>query len=431
MFSGDWWVSGLGAVIRSRRAVLAIGLVVVVTLALNGVVASRNQSIVFEAPASATFGDPSIVLAASANSGLPVNMELISGPCTLEGRSVTVNGVGICTFTATQPGDGWRGPVTVTKTVAVTKADQSISIVGPTAVAYRDAPVPVTASSSAKLPVTLSASGACALDGTKLVIQRAGPCVVRAAQAGDEHYNQAARDLTIAVAQAPQTIAFAEIPASATYGDGPFTVAAQANSGLAVRFAASGACLANGSIISIRAAGSCVINASQSGDDNWQAAPGAARSITIAKADQQIRLVVANPIRYGGASVMIDGTSSSPLAVASTVAGACTMTGGIIKAKGFIGTDICTITVTQPGDSNFNPAAPVVQRITVIGLSWTCCRVIYAPPLDFCSYFGCIGNFGNSAGYVMQCGDGLFSTAGGRSGSCSGHRGNARAIYLP
>jgi hypothetical protein len=250
-------------------------------------------------------------------------------------------------------------------------------------------------------------------------------------QAGDGQYNQATRDLTITVAKASQTIAFGEIPAGATYGDGPFTVTANAGSGLAVNFSASGACAASGSIISIRGAGSCAVTANQPGDDNWQAASVATRSVMISKANQQIKLIVAGPIRYGGTSVTIDGTSSSPLAVASTVAGACTMTGGVIKAKGFIGTDTCTVTATQAGDSNFNAATPVVQSVTVIGLSWTCCRVMYAPPIDFCSYFGCIGNFGNSAGYVMQCRDGLFSTAGGRSGSCSGHGGNARAIYMP
>jgi hypothetical protein len=248
---------------------------------------------------------------------------------------------------------------------------------------------------------------------------------------GDEHHNQATRDLNITVAKGIQTIAFGETPAGATYGDGQFTVAAQASSGLSVNITASGACAASGSVISIRGAGSCAVTANQPGDDNWQAASVATRSVMIAKANQQIRLIVEGPIRYGGTSVTIEGTSSSPLAVASTVAGACTMTGGVIKAKGLIGTDTCTVTATQAGDSNFNAAAPVVQRVTVIGLSWTCCRVMYAPPIDFCSYFGCIGNFGNSAGYVMQCRDGLFSTAGGRSGSCSGHGGNARAIYMP
>jgi hypothetical protein len=56
---------------------------------------------------------------------------------------------------------------------------------------------------------------------------------------------------------------------------------------------------------------------------------------------------------------------------------------------------------------------------------------ISAPPSNFCSYFSCIASFAGGAGYVMQCGDGMFSKSGGRSGSCSGHGGNSRALYAP
>jgi hypothetical protein len=416
---------------RPRQVVLSVTALIAATLGINGVLASKSQSIVFEVPQGVTFGEAPFVVNASASSGLPVNVDLVDGPCTLNGHAVSVTGVGVCTFTLTQPGDGWRGPVTLTKSLEISKADQTVSIIGPTTATYHDAPLSLSASSSARLPVTLSASGACGLDGTMLVIQRAGPCVIKAAQPGNDHYNQGTRELTIMVSKAAQSSVLAQIPASATYGDGPFTVSAQASSGLSVNFSASGACAANGSVISIHGAGTCTIAANQSGNENWQPAPAVTRSLMIAKADQTIKLVVPGPISYGGSSVTIAGTSSSPLPVASSVAGACTMSNGVIRAKGFIGTDVCTVTATQAGDSNFNPARPVVQRVTVIGLSWTCCRVIYAPPGDFCSYFGCIGNFGNSAGYVMQCRDGLFSTAGGRSGSCSGHGGNARAIYAP
>lgn len=421
----------LGELVRSRGPLLIVGLLVVATAAVAGVAASRDQSIIFELPASKTFGDQQFVLSASATSGLPVTLALVGGPCTLEGTWVTVTGVGICTFSAVQPGDGWRTPASVARSLTISKADQSLSIVAPAAATYRDPSFGVSASSSAKLAVTLSASGACTLEGLKLVIQRAGSCVVRAAQAGDDHYNQATRDLTITIGKSTQAIAFAETPRSGTYGDGLFTVAAQAGSGLTVSFTAAGACAVNGSVVAIRAAGTCTVTANQPGDENWLAAPVVARTLTIAKADQQISLVVASTIRYGGASVTVDATSSSPLAVGATATGACTVSSGVIRAKGFIGTDTCTITATQPGDANFNPAPPVVQRVTVVGLSWTCCRVIFDPPADFCLYFGCIGNFGNSAGYVMQCRDGLFSTAGGRSGSCSGHGGNSRAIYTP
>jgi hypothetical protein len=56
--------------------------------------------------------------------------------------------------------------------------------------------------------------------------------------------------------------------------------------------------------------------------------------------------------------------------------------------------------------------------------------VIYNPPSDFCSYFDCIASFwNNTRGYVMQCRDLMFSHSGGRSGSCSWHGGNKRALY--
>ena len=63
------------------------------------------------------------------------------------------------------------------------------------------------------------------------------------------------------------------------------------------------------------------------------------------------------------------------------------------------------------------------------GYNFTPGRVIYNPPLDFCGYFDCIGSFGNSAGYVIQCRDNTFSTAGGRQGACSYHGGVRRPLY--
>ena len=56
---------------------------------------------------------------------------------------------------------------------------------------------------------------------------------------------------------------------------------------------------------------------------------------------------------------------------------------------------------------------------------------ISSPPANFCSYFNCIASFWNGVGYVMQCADATFSKSGGRSGSCSSHGGNSRALYAP
>jgi hypothetical protein len=63
------------------------------------------------------------------------------------------------------------------------------------------------------------------------------------------------------------------------------------------------------------------------------------------------------------------------------------------------------------------------------GYNFVAGKRIYSPPADFCSYFNCIGAFGDSPGYVIQCRDGAFSTAGGRQGACSYHSGVRRTLY--
>jgi hypothetical protein len=41
----------------------------------------------------------------------------------------------------------------------------------------------------------------------------------------------------------------------------------------------------------------------------------------------------------------------------------------------------------------------------------------------FCLTHGCIANFSNGRGYIVQCSDGEWSHSGGLSGACSYHGG--------
>lgn len=50
----------------------------------------------------------------------------------------------------------------------------------------------------------------------------------------------------------------------------------------------------------------------------------------------------------------------------------------------------------------------------------------HSPPWDFCTFTPCIASFWNGRGYVVQCGDGLYSKSGGIQGACSSHGGVAR-----
>jgi len=59
-------------------------------------------------------------------------------------------------------------------------------------------------------------------------------------------------------------------------------------------------------------------------------------------------------------------------------------------------------------------------------------NVIYAVPPDFCGYFPCIPSFWKSTnGYAEECVDGMYSHSGGRSGACSYHDGELRALLGP
>jgi hypothetical protein len=61
-------------------------------------------------------------------------------------------------------------------------------------------------------------------------------------------------------------------------------------------------------------------------------------------------------------------------------------------------------------------------------------RLIYVSetPPDFCDYFACIASFWQQTrGYVVECGDGMFSHSGGRRGVCSYHDGEWAALEAP
>ena len=83
-----------------------------------------------------------------------------------------------------------------------------------------------------------------------------------------------------------QTITFTSTaPTGATVGGPTYNVTATASSGLTVTFtidaAASSVCSISGSTVSFIAAGTCVIDANQAGNANYNAAPQAQQSFAV------------------------------------------------------------------------------------------------------------------------------------------------------
>jgi hypothetical protein len=111
----------------------------------------------------------------------------------------------------------------------------------------------------------------------------AGETTITVNQDADENYNAASSvQQTLTVAKGTQTINFGALP-SKTYGDIPFNLSATASSGLGVTYSSSQSNVASisGSTVSILKAGSTTITASQSGNDNYNAATSVSQTQTI------------------------------------------------------------------------------------------------------------------------------------------------------
>jgi hypothetical protein len=150
----------------------------------------------------------------------------------------------------------------------------------------------VSAAASSGLAASFAASGNCTVSVATVHLTGAGSCTVTASQAGDANYNPAPDvSQSFAIAKASQTIAFGSL-ANKTYGAPDFSVSAAASSGLAASFAASGNCTLSGAIVHLTGVGACTVTASQPGNANYNAAPDASRSFSIARAPCMVPKVV-------------------------------------------------------------------------------------------------------------------------------------------
>jgi hypothetical protein len=259
------------------------------------------------APGSAAYNGSTYTVTATATSGLAVTLAidpLAAGICALDGSGsgahVSFTGVGTCLIDANQSGNAsYNAAGTAQQSFAVGKGAQTISFTStaPAGAVFGGAAYTVTASASSSLAVSLSIDGTsstvCQIDGGAHVsFIGVGTCVVDADQGGSANYNAAPqKQQSFAVGQAAQTITFdSSGPGNASAGGTNYQVLASASSGLAVTLAIDGSATAvcqldgsaSGANVSFIHAGTCKINASQSGDANHSAAPPKQQSFTVA-----------------------------------------------------------------------------------------------------------------------------------------------------
>ncbi len=281
-------------------------------------------------------------------------------------------------------------------------------------------PFVVTATASSGLAVTFAPSGTCSVAGGSVTLLGAGACTITASQAGDPTYLPAP-DVSQAftILRATQAIAFDPLPSPA-FGDPPFTVSATASSGLPVMFSAAGACSIAGNLVSIAAAGVCTIIASQGGNADYEAAPDVSRGSAVARGSQTVAFAPLADRTFGDPPFSVTATASSGLPVGFAAGGKCTIEGGIVTLVAGGG---CTVTASQGGNADYEPAADVARAFAVVPAGQTIAfatlpgRTFGDPPftLTATASSGLSVSFGVTGGCSLD-GNSVTITA---AGSCS------------
>jgi hypothetical protein len=92
-------------------------------------IAKAGQSIQFAPLTNRLLADPPFTLSANASSGLPVRLEILSGPATITDNLLTPTSVGTVIVRASQPGDDHFKPAAnVDRSFAVTRANQAPAV---------------------------------------------------------------------------------------------------------------------------------------------------------------------------------------------------------------------------------------------------------------------------------------------------------------
>ncbi len=353
-------------------------------------VGKGSQVITFTstAPTNAVVDGPTYIPTATGGaSGNPVvlTLDAASTGCSLSAGVISFPAVGTCVIDADQAGNtNYNAAAQVQQSFAVSKINQVITF---TSIAPADAVVggptytPTATGGASGNPVIFSlddTSTGCSLSAGIVSFTAAGTCKINADQVGNTHYNPAPQvQQSFPVGKGSQVITFTSTPPVNPVIGGPnYTPTATGGaSGNSVVFTIDASAISVCSIsglgaVSFHATGTCVINANQAGNANYNAAPQVQQSFPVGKIDQVITFTSIAPAHaeVGGPTytpTATGGASGNPVVftIDSSASTVCSINGlGVVS---FIGPGTCKINANQAGNAVFADAPQVQQSFPV------------------------------------------------------------------
>jgi alpha-tubulin suppressor-like RCC1 family protein len=236
-------------------------------------------------------------------------------------------------------------------------------------------PFPISATASSDLPVSFSSlTPSCNVSGNTINLVAAGICTITAKQDGNGAYApapQVTRSFTVTspLTSQTQTINFGSL-LNQFVTNPPFTVSANASSGLLVIFSSitPTVCNVSGNTVTLVGSGTCTIVANQSGDSSFFTATPVSQSFLVSLAAQTITLSAIDSQTFGNPpfTPTVSASSGLPVTLTSLTSSVCSVSGTNVT---LLNLGICTLQASQAGNSAYTAAPIVTQGFSVVAIS--------------------------------------------------------------
>jgi hypothetical protein len=403
-------------------------------------------------PSSVTITNPPTVTATAMSAGIPNGLQVnfsATGSCAIGNQSiangvssaaVTLNSTGTCTITATQPGTsppptGTPNPPYYNPAGSVSGSFTILSQGSNTTAQTINFPqlqnsqygntFSLSASSSAGLPVSFTASGPCTISGT---ITGVGVCAITASAPANSTYSAASvtQSFTIYPAVLKVTANNAAIP----YGQ-PLPSFTYAITGFVSNESPS-------VVSGVPALSTTATAASNAGTYPITVSTGTlatanysflyvSGTLTIQPVSQSaLTLITSSPLTFNQSEALgVTGGSTSGAVTYTLTGGPCTIVGAQLTANS--GTGSCTVTATMAGNSNYSSVTSTPANTVTLSQASQAITFTTSPPTSagYTSSFTVAATGGASSNAVTFTSSGECSNSGATytmtsgSGTCS------------
>ncbi len=332
--------------------------------------ARSEQNIIFEPIENKKTTDQPFDITATSSSGLPVNLEVTTGPAFIENGKVVLTGKsGTVNIKASQPGNiSFKAAIDVVRTFVVEKVNQSIDFPSIANKKITDPSFSIEATASSGLPVTFELlQGPVRLEDNVITLEGdTGRVRIRASQPGNDSY-RAALDVVqeFQISLLTQTIQMDPIP-DVMLTEAPFIITASSSSTLPVslEIMSGPATLRKDTCVLDGVGGIVTIRASQDGDDIYKPAEEVIQSFEVMRFNQEITFdpIEDKNVLDSSFTVNIESNAGLPVTL-SVLEGPVTLAGDTVRLLRRSGQ--VELYAEQEGNETYAPAEPVTIRFFI------------------------------------------------------------------